>query len=526
SYSIPADAVPGTTYARFRLSSAGSLAPTGSAADGEVEDYEVTIEDNPAIDIEKATNGEDADDPPGPNVPVGSTVTWTYVVTNTGNVTLYDLVVTDDKITNDASEIDCGGGNNTIASLAPQADQTCTATGTAVDTSGMTDGAYENTGSVVGWTVDGGTGTQVSDDDPSHYNASEADVFDFGDVPDSYGTVQASSGAYHRILMAAGAQVPIFYLGNAVDQETDGQPGANADGDDTNGDTPDDEDGVAFTTDLIAGQDASFDVSAAVPTEVDEGQMAKLDAWIDFDGDGVFEPGEHLNGGVSWNLADGVNYTFSFTVPAGATAGPTYARFRLSEDGELPPTGDGGDGEVEDYRVIILVPAIDIEKSTNGQDADDPTGPILKPGDEVTWTYVVTNTGDVPLVDVVVVDDSGTPGDTGDDFEPIFVGADDGNDGVLSPGEIWNYEAMGTAVVGQYENMSNVIAVTAVTVENSGNMTARANGEFQTVVSDSDPSHYLARQLIIPTVSGPGLFILALVLGGAAWRVTRRRRVS
>ncbi|MBW1817192.1 MAG: hypothetical protein JRJ60_08525, partial [Deltaproteobacteria bacterium] len=151
SYSIPADAVPGTTYARFRLSSAGSLAPTGSAADGEVEDYKVTIDDNPDIDIEKATNDEDADDPPGPNVPVGSTVTWTYVVTNTGNVTLYDLVVTDDKITNDASEIDCGGGNNTIASLAPQADQTCTATGTAVDTSGMTDGAYENTGSVVGW---------------------------------------------------------------------------------------------------------------------------------------------------------------------------------------------------------------------------------------------------------------------------------------------------------------------------------------------------------------------------------------
>jgi len=44
---------------------------------------------NPSIDIEKATNGEDADNPTGPLIPVGDTVTWTYVVTNTGNVVYY-----------------------------------------------------------------------------------------------------------------------------------------------------------------------------------------------------------------------------------------------------------------------------------------------------------------------------------------------------------------------------------------------------------------------------------------------------
>jgi len=42
----------------------------------------------PGIEIEKATNGQDADSPPGPYIPVGDSVTWTYVVTNTGNVTL------------------------------------------------------------------------------------------------------------------------------------------------------------------------------------------------------------------------------------------------------------------------------------------------------------------------------------------------------------------------------------------------------------------------------------------------------
>jgi hypothetical protein len=39
SFTVPETAVAGTTFARFRLSSTGGLAPTGQAADGEVEDY-------------------------------------------------------------------------------------------------------------------------------------------------------------------------------------------------------------------------------------------------------------------------------------------------------------------------------------------------------------------------------------------------------------------------------------------------------------------------------------------------------
>ncbi len=47
SIDIPADAVLGNTYARFRLSTAGGLLPTGIARDGEVEDYYVTIVPEP-----------------------------------------------------------------------------------------------------------------------------------------------------------------------------------------------------------------------------------------------------------------------------------------------------------------------------------------------------------------------------------------------------------------------------------------------------------------------------------------------
>lgn len=43
NFAVPSDAAAGDTYARFRLSTAGGLGPTGSAADGEVEDYATRI---------------------------------------------------------------------------------------------------------------------------------------------------------------------------------------------------------------------------------------------------------------------------------------------------------------------------------------------------------------------------------------------------------------------------------------------------------------------------------------------------
>jgi hypothetical protein len=47
-------------------------------------------------------------------------------------------------------------------------------------------------------------------------------------------------------------------------------------------------------------------------------------------------------------------------------------------------------------------PAISIITSVNGADADNAPGLFVRVGDAVTFTYSVTNTGDVPLVDVSV----------------------------------------------------------------------------------------------------------------------------
>ena len=109
----------------------------------------------PAIRITKYTNGFDADLPPGPTVTVGSVVTWTYRITNTGDVTLTTVTLTDDKI----GTITCPK-----TTLVPGEVMTCTRTGIALA------GQYVNTAVVTGTNQLAPT-QQVTSTNPSHYFA-------------------------------------------------------------------------------------------------------------------------------------------------------------------------------------------------------------------------------------------------------------------------------------------------------------------------------------------------------------------
>src|SRR5438105_3399965 len=89
----------------------------------------------PGIAITKTTNGTDNNAAPGPTIAAGATVTWNYLLTNTGNVTLSNVAVTDDK----AGAVTCAS-----KTLAAGASMTCTKAGTAVA------GQYTNIGTVTG----------------------------------------------------------------------------------------------------------------------------------------------------------------------------------------------------------------------------------------------------------------------------------------------------------------------------------------------------------------------------------------
>ena len=109
----------------------------------------------------------------------------------------------------------------------------------------------------------------------------------------------------------------------------------------------------------------------------------------------------------------------------------------------------------------VLGPDIDIEKLTNGKNADGAPGPSIPDGDPIIWTYVVTNTGDLPLTGITVTDS---------DISLDVVCLTD----ELAPGATTTCSADGTAGVGQYENL--------------GTVTATSDGG---IVEDTDPSHYV-----------------------------------
>ena len=131
-----------------------------------------------------------------------------------------------------------------------------------------------------------------------------------------------------------GAQHTIsnLHLGTAIDDETSGQPTANADGDDNTGD-PDDEDGVTFVTPLALDRTAELEVVAS--------GAGRLDAWIDYNGDGDWEdPNEQVF--TSVQLAAGANTLF-LTPPAGTLAtSQTFSRFRFSSAGGVGDQWAGG----------------------------------------------------------------------------------------------------------------------------------------------------------------------------------------
>jgi len=117
------------------------------------------------ITIKKYTNGEDADEAPGPKITVGTAVLWTYIVLNDGEVSLSNVKVTDDR-----------GVLVTCPKSSLQVGESMTCTGNGIATAGQ----YENLGSVVGTPP---KGNNVTSSDPSHYFGEQPSGGDEGCTP-------------------------------------------------------------------------------------------------------------------------------------------------------------------------------------------------------------------------------------------------------------------------------------------------------------------------------------------------------
>ncbi|MCY2995085.1 MAG: autotransporter-associated beta strand repeat-containing protein, partial [Planctomycetota bacterium] len=234
-------------------------------------------------------------------------------------------------------------------------------------------------------------------------------TFDYGDAPTadqsgfalSYPTLQADDGACHFV------QGP--RLGDTVTVDGDGQPTAAADGDSS-------DDGVQFLSQLVAS--ASAATKAAVLVNLQNAVTAKLDAWFDFNRDGDWDDsGEHALQSVTLLAGDN---TLTFAVTQGASAGTTFARFRVTSQGIDSPRGAAPDGEVEDYAITLVGEHQDVNLDLPAPPAGQTTHTISISyvGDQVmvqqgsTTLLEHPNTGSVTTVVItepVAVQEIGTP---------------------------------------------------------------------------------------------------------------------
>lgn len=156
--------------------------------------------------------------------------------------------------------------------------------------------------------------TGPTDPNPVTYTIDVRRV-DLGSAPDpSYPTLVSSNGARHMVVLGTqlGAQ-------NNLD------------------------DGVNI-------EDVTLQPGVVSTITVNASAAGKLNAWIDWNGDGDWnDAGETVFNNQS--LVAG-NNSLQVSVPATAITS-TYARFRFSTAGNLAPTGLAPDGEVEDYRIVI-----------------------------------------------------------------------------------------------------------------------------------------------------------------------------
>ncbi len=307
----------------------------------------------PAIDVEKSTNGFDADTPPGPSIPVGITVDWTYVVTNIGDVTLTDWVVNDDKL----DGVVCRGSD-----LGVGKSSTCMESGVA------SDGQYVNVAEVTA--SDGNT--RVSDTDPSHY------------------------------LGGGGDFVAVQVEKSTNDEDADFEPGPI----------------------VNVGEPV---VWTYVVTNLGE---VTLTDWVVND--------DELNKVVCSGSDLVALDTFTCT-ESGVASADQYVNIAevTASDGNIRVTDE------DPSHYFGSAPAISIDKLTDGDDDQE-----LYVGCPVVWTYEVTNEGNIDLENIVVTDDKG-----------VAVSCPST---ILAPGRSMECTATGEVILDNYSNLGTVTATAPV----------------------------------------------------------------
>jgi hypothetical protein len=452
---------------------------------------EETAPSGPGIRVRKLTNGTLAEQPPGPTIPVGLKVEWTYVVTNTGTTPLTDITVTDSA----GVAVSCPR-----TSLDPGDSMTCSAQGVAEACQ------YANTAKANGKPPQGDPVTSTA---TSHYygqeqgairiesyiNGNDADTapgptFKAGDpLHWSYTVTNLGLARLLGILLADQHGNPLscpqgdLAAGESMTCTADGRATVGS---------------HSFMATVRGAPRCGPEVSFSDPTHYTVQPTHTITIQKLTNGeDANTAPGPKLlvGSGVAWtyivtNLGN-VRLT-NVTVTDDKGVAVTCPKTALDPGQAMTCTGSGKAVAGQYHNVGIVTgtppsglnvtasdsshyfgwwPAIGLEKLVNGYEADTKPGPYVVVGSPVLWTYVVTNTGDTALQQIKVVDDQGV--------------AVTCPKTVLQPAESMTCMASGTAVSGQYSNL--------------GTVTGAPEGGVPVVIA-SDPANYFGYKPAIAIV--------------------------
>ena len=350
--------------------------------------------------------GDDADSPPGPSFAIGSQVQFTYVVSNTSNLSISNVTVTDNRLGSPTPVLVAGildpsqsfntGDDNQNSLLDPGEVWIYTATEIA------TAGGHTNTGTVVGTPVLlGGSGevvasgnaqdnTLVTDQDNANYNGGT-------------GTTPVSKIDIEKYVKAPSAA------------ESGGQ-----------GLTP-----GFWKQPQHFGSWAGYTQTDSYNTVfgVSDPDSPTLLGALQRGGGGYKALGRHAVAALlnAVSTSPDINYRYttaeiiSLVQNAFATGDYETAKNLLAAENEKGLSGGGGSAPVT---------------TGFGVDADTPPGPLVLPGTVLTFTITVQNPGQTPLKNVAITDDHAVPA-------PVLDGSyntgDDNQNGLLDPSELWLY---------------------------------------------------------------------------------------
>ncbi len=351
---------------------------TDPDADGNPDDPTVVdLGSAPSISLEK-TGSLDVGDDGVANV--GDVITYSFTVTNTGNVTLTNVTLSDDYAT-------VSGGP--IATLEVGASDSTTFTATyALTQEDLDAGEFENTATVSAFDPDGETVTDVSDDptnatdtDPdADGNPDDPTVVDLGSAPsislEKTGSLDVGDDGVANVGDVITYSFTVTNTGNVtLTNVTLSDDYATVSG------------GPIATLEVGASDSTTFTATYALTQEdLDAGEFENTATVSAFD-------------------PDGETVTDVSDDPTNAT-----------------DTDPDADGNPDDPTVVDLgsAPSISLEKTGSLDVGDDGVANV---GDVITYSFTVTNTGNVTLTNVTLSDDYATV--SGGPIATLEVGASD-----------------------------------------------------------------------------------------------------